>query len=110
MDLVNRLEQVGCQTLEAGSADAAISVLEARRDITVVFTDIQMPGTMNGIQLAQYVRDRWPPTIIVISSGKVVPEQEIADGVPFLAKPFDDNVLHSVIADVRQRLSGSSIN
>ena len=56
---------------EAASADEAIAILERRLDITVVFTDIQMPGSMDGIKLAAAVRDRWPPIKIVAASGHV---------------------------------------
>ena len=49
------------EVVEAASADEAIAILEARLDITVVFTDIQMPGRMDGLKLAAAVRDRWPP-------------------------------------------------
>jgi two-component system, response regulator PdtaR len=52
MDLVERLQQHGCHTIEAGSAQEAISILQERTDVTVVFADIQMPGTMDGIELA----------------------------------------------------------
>jgi len=52
MDLVERLQAHGCHTIEAGSAQEAISILQERTDVTVVFADIQMPGTMDGIELA----------------------------------------------------------
>ena len=51
----------GFEAVEAANADDAIDILEARRDITVVFTDIQMPGSMDGLKLARAVRGRWPP-------------------------------------------------
>jgi CheY-like chemotaxis protein len=106
MDLVDRLEGYGCHALEAGSALEAITILQQRTDVTVVFTDIQMPGTMDGIQLANYVRKRWPPTIIVVSSGKVLPApDDLAEGIPFLTKPYDDATLRSVMDDVKARLA-----
>jgi len=61
--LVAMLENEGCKTYEAGSAAEAIAILESNSKITVVFTDVQMPGTMDGIALARYVRERWPPTV-----------------------------------------------
>jgi two-component system, response regulator PdtaR len=68
-------------------------------------TDIQMPGAMDGVALAQYVGKRWPPTIIVVSSGKVVPSPgELADDMAFLSKPYDDAKLRSIISDVAARL------
>jgi two-component system, response regulator PdtaR len=108
MDLVDQLQRKGCCTLEASSAAEAILILNERSDVTVVFTDIQMPGTMDGIQLAQYVRERFPPTIVVVSSGKIVPPPNaLADDVAFLTKPYDDQKLSSIIADVRSRLAMS---
>ena len=63
-DLAQTLEAEGYKTFEAADAAEAIAVLEAHSEITVVFTDIQMPGTMDGLALSHYVRKRWPPTII----------------------------------------------
>jgi CheY-like chemotaxis protein len=60
---------------------------------------------MDGIELADYVRKRWPPTIIVVSSGKVVPRHALAESVSFLAKPYDDTELRSVIDGVKARLA-----
>lgn len=74
LDLVQKLEDAGLDVCEAASAAEAIDILEHHPEIRVVFTDIQMPGTMDGLELARYVRKRWPPTIVVISSGKVAPK------------------------------------
>ena len=58
-------------------------------DITVVFTDIQMPGSMDGLKLAEAVRGRWPPIKIVATSGHVnVKETDLPDGEGFLPKPY----------------------
>jgi two-component system, response regulator PdtaR len=106
LDLVAALENAGYQTLQAGSATEAISILETHAEIRVVFTDIQMPGTMDGIALAHCVRKRWPPTIIVVSSGKVRPATgELADDMAFLAKPYHPGKLAQVLSDVAARLS-----
>jgi len=64
------LEEAGFATLEAGSADEAIKLLEARKDIQVVFTDINMPGSMDGLRLAHSIRHRWPPVQLVLTSGR----------------------------------------
>ena len=61
MTAVDMIEEAGFEILEAANADEAILLLEARRDITVLFTDIEMPGSMDGLGLAQAVRGRWPP-------------------------------------------------
>ena len=64
LDLAESLQAAGYKTVEAASADEAIAVLQSNSDIRVVFTDIQMPGAMDGLALSHYVRKRWPPTII----------------------------------------------
>src|SRR3981081_30492 len=69
MDAVDMIVGAGFEVVEAGDAGEAIEILESRRDITVVFTDIQMPGTMDGLKLARAVRGRWPPIKIVATSG-----------------------------------------
>lgn len=105
LDLIDTLERAGYETLEAGSSAEAIALLERHPEIRVVFTDVQMPGTMDGVALAKCVRERWPPTIIVVSSGKVVFRQgELPDDIPTLAKPYDQSRLEQVIADVGARL------
>ena len=81
IDATSMIEAVGFDVVEAASADDAIKILEARRDITVVFTDIQMPGSMDGLKLARAVRSRWPPIKIVATSGLVdVGEKGFAAG------------------------------
>src|ERR1700704_4692026 len=71
MNAVEMVEAAGFAAVEAANADQAIDILESRCDITVVFTDIQMPGSMNGLKLARAVRGRWPPIKIVVTSGHV---------------------------------------
>ncbi len=61
VDAVDMIKAAGFDVVEAANADEAIEILESRRDITVVFTDIQMPGSMDGLKLARAVRGRWPP-------------------------------------------------
>src|SRR3954468_18520562 len=63
------IRDAGFEVMEASNADEAIVILESRPDIRVVFTDIQMPGSMDGLKLARAVRDRWPPVQIVATSG-----------------------------------------
>src|ERR1700694_1541228 len=66
---VSLLEEAGFSTIQAGSADEAIALLEARKDIRVVFTDINMPGSMDGLRLAHAIRHRWPPIELVLTPG-----------------------------------------
>ena len=106
--LATMLQDEGCKTYEAGDAAEAIAIMEGNSEITVVFTDIQMPGTMDGIALARYVRRRWPPTIIVVSSGKAEPMTgALANDIPFLPKPYEQRRLTEVIGHVRERLAAA---
>jgi two-component system, response regulator PdtaR len=89
-DLVERLQDAGYATVEAGSAAEAIEILERDREIAVVFTDVQMPGSMDGIGLARWIRERWPLTIIIVSTGKNPSEMnELPTGCELFRKPFD---------------------
>jgi CheY-like chemotaxis protein len=104
-DLAQTLQAEGYKTFEAADATEAIAVLEANSEIRVVFTDIQMPGTMDGLALSHYVRKRWPPTIIVVSSGRCSPSKdEMPSGAVFVGKPYAPQVLAKVLTHVRQQL------
>jgi CheY-like chemotaxis protein len=69
LDAVEVLRAAGFDILEAANADEAIQMLERHSDIRLIFTDIDMPGLMNGLKLAAAVRDRWPPVRIIATSG-----------------------------------------
>jgi CheY-like chemotaxis protein len=101
MDAIDMIEAAGFEVVEAGNADEAIEVLESRRDITVVFTDIQMPGSMDGLKLARAVRGRWPPIKIVATSGHVeVSETDLPEGGRFLAKPYSSVQVAGVLREL----------
>jgi CheY-like chemotaxis protein len=89
MNAAEMVGDAGFDVVEAGNADEAIAILEARPDIRVVFTDIQMPGSMDGLKLARFVRGRWPPVKIIATSGFVnVAKDELPEGSRFLPKPY----------------------
>jgi two-component system, response regulator PdtaR len=89
MDSAEAIENAGFEVIQADNADDAIAILEARTEIRVVFTDIQMPGSMDGLKLARIVRDRWPPIKIVATSGFVrVEDDDLPAGSVFLPKPY----------------------
>jgi CheY-like chemotaxis protein len=89
MDSAEVIENAGFEVIQAANADEAIAILSDRFDIHVVFTDIQMPGSMDGLKLARFVRDRWPPIKIVATSGRVaVDEEDLPAGSVFLPKPY----------------------
>jgi len=83
------LRAAGFDVLEAVNADEAILLLERHSDIRLVFTDIDMPGSMNGLKLAAAVRDRWPPVKIIATSGHFkVRDGDLPADTRFIAKPY----------------------
>jgi CheY-like chemotaxis protein len=82
--VAEELEDAGFTVVIAMNADHAIPILENRLDIQLVFTDIDMPGSMDGLKLAAAVRDRWP---IIITAGKARPP-EIPANALFIPKPY----------------------
>jgi len=89
MNAAMMMEEAGFDVLEAGNADEAIRLLEDNPDISIVFTDIEMPGSMNGLNLAHAVTSRWPPIRIIATSGRVdVRDGDLPTGGRFLPKPY----------------------
>jgi CheY-like chemotaxis protein len=89
MDALDMVRAAGFDVVEAENADEAILILERRFDITVVFTDVQMPGSMDGLKLAAAIRGRWPPIRIVATSGlRNVGKEDLPSGSRFLSKPY----------------------
>ena len=83
------IRDLGFDVIEAVDADHAVSLLESVPGITVLFTDVQMPGSMDGLLLATVVRDRWPPIALLITSGKLSsPTADIPTGAGFIPKPY----------------------
>ena len=101
MDAVDVITAAGFEVLEAANADQAIEILESRFDITVVFTDIQMPGSMDGLRLAAAIRGRWPPIKIVATSGHVnVMHSDLPEGGRFLPKPYSPRQITGVLREL----------
>lgn len=101
MNTVEMIEDAGFHALEAANADEAIALLEARLDIRVVFTDIDMPGSMNGIKLAQAVRGRWPPIKIIATSGHFkLKDGDLPPDGRFLPKPYNLVQITELLRDV----------
>jgi two-component system, response regulator PdtaR len=98
-DAAEFMENSGFTVYEAGNADEAIALLERHADIRAVFTDIHMPGSMDGLKLAHYVRGRWPPVKLILTSGHArPPEEDMPTGSGFVVKPY---MLEKVAADLR---------
>jgi CheY-like chemotaxis protein len=89
MDVMYILEDAGYSVMEASSADEAIVMLERFPGIDAVLTDINMPGTMDGLELSHTIRDRWPLIGLVITSGRFAGKSaQIPAGVQFISKPY----------------------
>jgi CheY-like chemotaxis protein len=94
MGALDLVASAGFEALEARDADEAIRILESRDDIRLVFTDVEMPGTMDGVKLAHYIRDRWPPVLLLVASGKtIVEESHLPSGARFFPKPYGNTAI-----------------
>jgi CheY-like chemotaxis protein len=97
---VTTMEDAGLEVLEAATADEAIEILERRSDISVVFTDVHMPGSMDGLKLAHAVRNRWPPIRIIVTSGRgPIEASELPEGGRFVAKPYDPQQIKGALQE-----------
>ena len=102
MGAVQMLEEAGFDVVEADNAHDAVSILERRNDVCAIFTDINMPGTIDGMRLARMVRDRWPPIHLIVTSGLTSSNDDrLPPGVKFIRKPYDPK---HVIATLRELL------
>jgi CheY-like chemotaxis protein len=91
LGMVSSIEDAGYAVIEAANADEAISRLAQDSEVGVVVTDVDMPGSMDGIRLAHYVRRRWPPIQLLVISGKVgVKPGELPEGARFMSKPYQE--------------------
>jgi DNA-binding NtrC family response regulator len=92
------IERAGYNVVEACNADEAIAILEMREDIRIVVTDVEMPGSMDGIKLARAIRDRWPPIEVIVTSGRHrVRTAELPPRAKFMPKPYTPDVLVTAI-------------
>ena len=102
MRAVVMVEDAGYDSIEAVDADEAFAILESRSDIALLFTDIQMPGSMNGLELAHAVHERWPPIKIILVSGQLrLSESEIPLDSRFFGKPLKSD---EMVAEMRNMI------
>jgi CheY-like chemotaxis protein len=101
MEIVAALVDEGFEVIEAGHAAEAISQLEKRgHDVRVLFTDVAMPGEMDGVRLAHHARRQWPQLRVIVTSGKAAPPSlELPHGSRFVPKPYHSAL---VLAHVRE--------
>jgi two-component sensor histidine kinase len=101
MRAVDIVEDAGFNSLEAVNADEALSILESRSDISMLFTDIQMPGSLDGLKLAHAVHKRWPSIKIVLVSGQVnLSDAEKPTDSRFFGKPLEAKQMIAEIQDM----------
>ena len=101
MDIADQLEELGFLVVEAANAIEAVSVLATRDDIQVMFTDVDMPGSMDGLMLAAAVRDRWPPVKIIVTSGhRNVSISDLPRGSLFFDKPYSGQAIASAVREI----------
>jgi CheY-like chemotaxis protein len=105
LELADRLARSGLIVLVASNADEAIVLLDAHPEIEVLFTDVKMPGSMDGVRLAHHVRGRWPPVKIIVASGMMdAGLRDLPPGSLFLGKPYAPEALADALA---QMMTGS---
>ena len=101
MDTASSLEAAGFRVFEAENAAEAIRCLELHNEIRLIFTDINMPGSMDGLALARYVRGRWPPVKIIVTSGYVkLRDSDLPSGALFIEKPYYPNHIAHKMSDL----------
>ena len=107
MRAIDIVEDAGFNPVEAVNADQAISILESRSDISLLFTDIQMPGSIDGLKLAHAVHDRWPSIKIILVSGQVKPsDPERPAGSRFFGKPLG---VEQMIAELQAMVGAGAL-
>src|ERR1700722_17092944 len=105
MRAVDMVEDAGFTSVEAVDADQAVAILESRADIALLFTDIQMPGSMDGLKPAHAVHKRWPPIKIILVSGQLrLADLDIPADSRFFGKPLEAKFM---IAQMRSMIRGA---
>jgi CheY-like chemotaxis protein len=110
MHAAEMIEEAGFHVVEAADADEAIRMLESRIDVRIMFTDIDMPGSMNGLKLAHAVADRWPPIRIIATSGHFnVRDGDLPTGGRFIPKPYRSNHVISTLCKLDAEAGGAAL-
>jgi CheY-like chemotaxis protein len=101
LSALDMVEEAGFEAIAASDADEAIRILESRNDIRAVFTDVHMPGSMDGLRLARVVRNRWPPVALIVTSGRrSVLETDLPPGGRFLDKPYEPAQIEAALREL----------
>ncbi len=103
------VEDLGFAVFEVPSADDALAMLELHEEITIVFTDIHMPGSINGLELASLTHQRWPAVGFVIVSGEHRTEPgQIPPGAQFFSKPYSPEVISATLLQMATEAAGAA--
>lgn len=103
LGIVSSIEDAGHEVLEAANADEAVRRLESEGGVRVMVTDVDMPGSMDGLALAQYARRNWPAMGLLVISGKVgVQPGQLPAGARFMSKPYQEPQLLGAIQALAQ--------
>jgi CheY-like chemotaxis protein len=101
------VQAAGFAVIEAENAVEAILILEKRNDVCALFTDVQMPGSINGLQLAHLTSLRWPAIRIVVTSGQLrLREDDLPKGGRYLQKPYPVSDLTDMLHELMQKTTG----
>jgi two-component sensor histidine kinase len=101
MRAVDMVEDAGFSPVEAVNADDALAILESRSDIELLFTDIQMPGSMDGLTLANAVHERWPLIKIILVSGQLkLTDSDKPAASRFFGKPLEVTEMIAAMQDM----------
>lgn len=109
MAIVDHLEDQGFTVREASNADEAVAILIDNLEIRIMFTDVDMPGGMDGLKLAAAVRDRWPPIKIVVTSGhRAVTLGELPSEAQFFSKPYNVDTITAAFRALAEDLQAGA--
>lgn len=102
IDAADILENAGFRTREAGSGDEALEILAAMaKSVTLLFTDVQMPGSIDGFKLASTCAQNWPHISILVASGAMTPDaNDLSASAVFIGKPFSDKVVYDRLQQI----------
>jgi CheY-like chemotaxis protein len=101
MDVVDQLEGQGYTLLEAASGRQALEIIAQADRVDIVFTDVDMPGGIDGLRLACEIDARWPSIGIILTSGKAVPaKRSLPQGSRFYPKPYSPEAVHTAIVQM----------
>jgi two-component system, response regulator PdtaR len=97
----DQLADAGYQVLEAANSREAITILESGVGVSVLFTDVNMPGEFDGLELARVVHDRWPRVrLLVTSGGARTGAHDVPDDGRFISKPYSLSRMCSVVDEL----------